>query len=150
MIKETITTKASVEVVFHYLNEARNFIATIPGAQEIEILERQTKGWLFQWRSILSGVQFIGRGECITQHDPHRAVYFILSGGLELEQTWQFEPCTDGTQVTMEIEYTIPTPLKRRHSQEEIAEAYTMEASRILTTLAQKLDGKAIEVVSGD
>jgi hypothetical protein len=62
------------------------------------------------------------------------------SGGFRSAVTWTFQPQNDGTMVIFNMEYAIPAPLLRKHSQASIIRWNEDEADKTLANLKAEME----------
>jgi hypothetical protein len=139
-LERTIIVSASPMAVYNYLSDARHLEDLIPGAEEVEITAHIPHGgWKFNWKRLLCGVHFVGKGECI-EHLPHQRLRYRLNSGLNNEVGWLLKPVPYGTAVTMHLTFDVPTPLGVRHSLQELRSEYIEQLEHILGGIALALN----------
>jgi hypothetical protein len=120
VIEKNIILNIPPETVFHYLSEPTHFLELCPNIIEISDLQRHSSGKAqFKWIVKLVGVRFEGPAELKHIHQ-NQQIDVHFWGGIRGSLTWQLQPWNEGVLLETTVDYTLPTPLLKKHTEDEI------------------------------
>ncbi|MCP4543199.1 MAG: hypothetical protein GY832_39300 [Chloroflexi bacterium] len=106
-IKRDFTVKASQEQVFAFLVDHANDSEWLPGLENARNFTGEGTDYRWEVTYKMAGVPFNVAGQ-VTEHEPpHRHVIETRSGMVSTWD-WTLKPEGDGTQVFLQMDYTIP------------------------------------------
>ena len=119
-IERSISLNVPVETAYRYLitpTHLPEFCLNLDAVTEIE----HVKGCCtcFQWNYRMYGVHFEGRAEILDTQHPYRADLRFW-GGVLGNAVWTTQQLDDGVLITVTVDYVLPAPLTRKHSEDEI------------------------------
>lgn len=110
-IKKSILIHAPVEKVYALARDPRRWDAWYAGLSEpTEITGQGEAGTVVKHSYLLVGIHFPVTSRVLEDHiGPERGVWRgTIEGPLDGGQTWTYTPQHGGTEVTADIEYTVP------------------------------------------
>ena len=139
-IERNIHLNVPVEVAYRYLSEPTHLPEFCPNVQEVGKTQRQSRGGVeFSWAFKMVGVRFEGMAELNeTQHN--RRLDMHVWGGIKGSVAWQVEPVGVGVVVTVSIDYELPAPILRGHSEATIIQSNEQIAECTLKNLKTLLE----------
>ena len=139
-IIKTAVINAPVERVFGYICETTNLPEVWPNLLEVKDVQRLPNGGnrsLCVYRMI--GMRFELISEDV-EYIPNRRIVSKTGGGIQSVLTWQFEPEDGKTRLSLEAEYTMPTPLLGRLAERVIARINEKDIGELVNILKIKFD----------
>jgi hypothetical protein len=134
-LEKTISINAPPTTLLTYLSELTHLQTIWPGLITIEDIQRLAHGGRsFRWARKLCDVRFEGVGESSVDVNRQQAT-IKTTGGLVSEMRFGLTPEGEGTQVTLAIDYVLPTPLFRKYSPQGLQRQYEHEAEILLLNL---------------
>jgi Polyketide cyclase / dehydrase and lipid transport len=139
MTKQKVQTSTHIEntpeAVMSYIAEVRNRPLYLPSLKSIEDIKGAGAGTTWKWTWVIFGVEFQGVGRCL-DYQPGKLYSFRTEGGIE--STWTYRAVADakGTQLTIELEYTVPERVLPRLR----ADPHKAEVEQVVQNLKTILD----------
>jgi uncharacterized protein YndB with AHSA1/START domain len=139
-ISRSITVNISPERVFDFVEQPENLLVVWPGMIEVAGVQKKSSGGHdFDWVYKMAGVRFHGHSEIVRAERP-RLLEAKNEKGIPSKLRWAFESKGAGTQVTLDIEYTIPTPVLGRLAEAAVAKMNEHEIETLLANIKQALE----------
>jgi uncharacterized membrane protein len=139
--KKTITINAPVEKVFAFVSEPTNLPEIWPSMLEVKDVEPSTAGGFnFGWVYKMAGMRIEGASET-TESIPNQRVVTRSKKGIESTFVWTYKPEDGGTNLTVEVEYTVPLPLLGKLAEAVIVKLNEHEADTLLANLKVRMEG---------
>ena len=137
----TITINAPVEKVFSYLQDnPTNLLEIWPSMVEIKDVQQLPKGGTsFRWAYRMAGIRFKGTSEDI-EYIANQRVVTKTKGGIEATYTWTFQPKDGGTEMTVEIDWTVPVPVLGKLAEALIVKQQEREFALVLANLKDRME----------
>jgi uncharacterized protein YndB with AHSA1/START domain len=140
MIMQEVTINAPVEKVFSFLIDPRNLPEIWPNFIEVKNVKKaDVGGHNFDWTYKMSGMRFEGKTETIEFVQNERLVTRATKG-IESTLTWKLLPERDRTRLSVEIHYTVPTPLANRLKEQIVVQENEHEARAMIENLKTKVE----------
>ena len=139
-IIKTAVINAPVERVFGYIRETTNLPEVWPNLLQVRDVQRLPNGGnrsLCVYRMI--GMRFELISEDV-EYIPNRRIVSKTGGGIQSVLTWQFEPEDGKTRLSLEAEYTMPTPLLGRLAEGIVARINEKDIGELVNILKIKFD----------
>lgn len=139
-LQKSITINAPVEKVFAFLSDPRNLPEIWPSLIEVKHVTPAPKGGFhFDWVYKMAGVQIEGHSEVVEYVLNERT---ITKGtkGIESKFIWLYKPLNKNTQLTLEIEYTVPVPVLGRLAEPVVLKQNEQEAETLLFNLKSRME----------
>ena len=137
---KTAVINAPVERVFGYIRETTNLPEVWPNLLQVRDVQRLPNGGnrsLCVYRMI--GMRFELISEDV-EYIPNRRIVSKTGGGIQSVLTWQFEPEDGKTRLSLEAEYTMPTPLLGRLAEGIVARINEKDIGELVNILKIKFD----------
>ena len=137
----TITINAPVEKVFSYLQDnPTNLLEIWPSMVEIKDVQQLPKGGTsFRWAYRMAGIRFKGTSEDI-EYIANQRVVTKTKGGIDATYTWTFQPKDGGTEMTVEIDWTVPVPVLGKLAEALIVKQQEREFALVLANLKDRME----------
>lgn len=143
----SLTLKAPVEIVQRYLSDPAHLPEYCPNVIGVREIQRSTSGNThFYWTYKMVDVRFDGSAE--TKNLYHR-LEIHFQGGLRGEAHWSWKATDAETDLHIAIEYDLPMPLARKHSENAILQHNEQSLKAMLDTLKHLLDARKIPEPKG-
>ena len=138
--RSIVVNNISPEKVFDFVDQPENLLIVWPGMIEVAGVQKKPNGGHdFDWVYKMAGVRFHGHSETVRADRP-RALEAKNDKGIPSKFRWTFESKSGGTQVTVDIEYTIPTPVLGRLAEAAVAKINEHETETLLANIKQTLE----------
>ncbi len=139
-VKKSVTIKAPVEKVFDFVSEPTHLPEFWPSLVEVKDVKRLPNGGTSnRWVYKMAGIRLEGTSEDIERITNERLVS-KTEGGVKSTQTWTFQPEAGGTEVTFEVEYTVPIPVLGRLAEAVIVKMNEHEGDLLLANLKAQME----------
>ena len=138
-ITKSITINAPIEKVFNYVSDSRNLPEIWPSLQEIRNFQRLRDGRITDsWTYKMAGIRL--KGTTTTQYVENVEVISRTKGGVKSIQIWTFKPVNGGTQVAVDIEYTIPIPVIGKLAEKIVVMMNEHEGDIVMANLKSRME----------
>lgn len=140
IFEKTINLNVPATTVFHYLTDPACLLEMCPNIIEISDIQRHTpSSTKFNWIARLLGVRFEGEAELKqTHHDQQLNSHFW--GGLRGNAIIQLHPSDEGILLRVELDYTLPPPLLKKHREDVILWQFEHSVDCALASLKTLLE----------
>jgi polyketide cyclase/dehydrase/lipid transport protein len=140
VVKRNTSLNVSAELTFRYLSDPSYFTEFCSNVVEVNDVQRHTPGKTkFAWVYKMMDVRILGEAEVKeTKHNQQLDVHFW--GGIRGSITWRLQPLSEGTLVEIELDYVIPEPLLKKHSEDTISNQNEHDVQDMLTNLKTHLN----------
>ena len=139
-LQKSITINAPVEKVFAYLHDPKNLPEIWPSMVEIkDVQPAATGGYNFGWVYKMAGVRFDGASETV-EEIPNQRTETKSTKGIESHFVWSYKPDNGGTNLTVDIEYTVPVPLLGKLAESFILKQNDQEGNTLLSNLKTRME----------
>jgi uncharacterized protein YndB with AHSA1/START domain len=136
----SVSIHAPVQKVFDYLTESAHLPEIWPSMIEVkDVPGVRGVGATFKWVYKMAGMRFEGVNET-TEYVPNERVVSKNTGGIPSTFTWTYLPENGHTKLTMEVEYTVPTPLLGKLAEAFIVKMNEHEAETVLANLKDRME----------
>ena len=110
-VTHTIRIDVPVESVFEYMDRPENQPEITPSLTRSEPAEELSNGGKrVAYTYTMAGIELDGHVEAVA-YEPERRIEWEMTGDLNGEIEWEFEPDGDGTEVTYTARYDVPIPV---------------------------------------
>jgi uncharacterized membrane protein len=135
VIERNISLHVPAEMAFRYLSEPTHLPELCPSLIEVNDLQQHSPGSVqFTWLFKMSGVRFEGEAEVKhTHHNQQVDIHFW--GGIRGNLMWRLQPSDEGILLETTVDYTLPTPLLKKHTEDEILRQNEYAIESMLTGL---------------
>lgn len=139
-LERTITIQAPVEKVYEYMTEPTNLLEIWPSMVEVKDVKHPDKvGGGFNWVYKMAGMRFEGSSE-YTEIIPCEHVITKSVGGIPSTFVWTYKPTDGKTQLTVQVEYTVPVPLLGKLAAAFITKQNEQEMDTLLANLKARME----------
>ena len=140
-IETSITINAPVEKVFSYLQDnPMNLLEIWPNMVEIKDIQQLPKGGTrFRWAYKMAGIRFKGTSEDI-EYIANQRVVSKVKGGTDATYIWTFQPKDGATEMTVEVDWTIPLPVLGKLAEALIVKQQEREFAVVLANLKDRME----------
>jgi uncharacterized membrane protein len=140
IILEDLTINAPVERVFAFVSDPRNLPEIWPNFIEVRNVKKAgSGGFNYDWAYKMSGMRFEGKAETIG-FIQNESLVTKNTKGIESTTTWKLLPERDHTRLSVEIRYTIPTPLVNKLKEQVVIRENEHEARAMVENLKTRLE----------
>jgi uncharacterized membrane protein len=131
-LESSISINAPVEKVFEYASKPQNQPEFWPSLMEVKnVKELPNGGYSYDFVYKMVGVRLSGSSED-TEFVPNERLVSVSKGGIESKFTWLFQSADGGTDLAVEVEYTVPVPVLGKFAESVIVGQLEKEAEVIL------------------
>ena len=141
-IERSIKINAPAEKVFEFISDPVNFLQTHPGLTDVGEVTGRGEGQAWNWRYKMMGRSFQGKAQ-VTRSVLNTERVEQTTGGIKSTWTWQLKRDTEGTQLTLMINYTIPVPVLGKVGELLTLRQNEREADLGIANIKDKLEGGA-------
>jgi uncharacterized membrane protein len=139
-MEKTIVINAPAEKIFNYIADPANLPSIWPSMEQIkDIVSLPSGGTSFKWVYKMAGMRIDGASDTIGFIANQRIITKSKSG-IENTFTWNFQAEAGGTQVNLEVEYTVPVPVLGKLAEVVIIRQNDHEAEVLLANLKAKME----------
>jgi uncharacterized membrane protein len=131
-VKRSVLVDAPVEKVYNYLVDYKNQPDWIPSTVEVWDASEPGVGQTFKWKYKMAGILIEGE-TTMTELVPNKRIGFKTSGAVASEWLMVIDAKEGGTEVELNIEYTIPVPVLGK-----VAEKIVLKRNEKETDLAME------------
>lgn len=142
-IHETISIEAPADRVFEHLTHPENLPEIWPSLVEVSNVQRSSDGThSFDWVYKMVGIRFKGHADTVELEANRRAVVKNVSG-IPSTFHWSYEGDENRTNLSLEIEYSIPGKLLEKLAEPLVRRINEHEARTLLQNLKARLEMEA-------
>lgn len=139
-VKKSIKINAPAEKIYAYIQVPENSLEFWPGMIEVkDIQPLPNGGFKFGWVYKMAGMRFEGVSED-TELVANQRVVSRTKGGVDGKVTWEFLPEDGGTNVSFEVEYTVPIPLLGKLAEAVVVKINENEGDAILANVKARME----------
>jgi uncharacterized membrane protein len=139
-VMRQLTVRAPVEKVFAFLSDPHNLPEIWPNVLEVKNIKRDTSGgYNFDWAYKMSGVRLEGKVETAEIMRNQRLV-FKSAKGFECIFRWKFMPESQLTNLTLELDYTIPPSVLKHAKEDVVTQLNEHEIEALIENVRTKLE----------
>ena len=138
--KKSITIDAPPEAVSAYIDDPRNMPEWLPSLVEVREINGAGKGQRFAWTYEMGGFRFDGESTVTDYAKCERSVH-ESTGGISSTWTTTLAPQADGTELTIEVEYTVPVPVLGRLAEKLVVRRDARELEEALENARAAVEG---------
>ena len=140
VIEKNIILNAPPKTVFHYLSEPTHFLELCPNIIEISDLQQHSPGKAqFKWIVKMVGVRFEGQAELKHVHQ-NQQIDVHFWGGIRSNLIWRLQPLDEDTVLKIEVDYTPPPPLLKKHDENTVLLQVEDSVALMLNSLKTSLE----------
>jgi uncharacterized membrane protein len=143
-IKKTVLIDAPVEEVFAYYANPSNSPEIWPSLVEVKDIMLDEKGHpqTFKWTYKMAGMRFEGSSEYL-EYVPNERLVYRSKGGIQATSTINFAELDGKTQISEEMEYSIPIPLLGKVAERFLIKMNENEMTTVHNNLKARLESTA-------
>lgn len=142
-IRKTIAIEAPVDRVFQYVADPRHLPEIWPNLVEVSNVTPHTDGGNgFDWVYRMIGVKIRGHSEDVEVVRNARVVS-RSQAGIPNTFRWLYDDKGDATQVTLEVDYEVPTPVIGRLLRPIVGRMNERDAETLLRNLKLRMEQPA-------
>ena len=138
--KHSIKINAPVEKVYDFMLNPETLPEIWPSLVEVKNIKELPNGgysWDFVYK--MAGMRLSGSSEQI-EVVPNERTVSQTTGGIKSTITWTYQPEGDGTNVTSNVEYTVPVPLLGKLADSIIVKMNQNEQEVVLANLKARME----------
>lgn len=111
-IAKKIIINAPVAKVFNFVTDPQNWTKYVTSLIDVKDIssEKIEKGTTFKWTYRMLGMNFHGKGY-ITEHTKNKRFGMKMEGSFPITETYEFEKTEEGTWLSVEIQYEMPSKI---------------------------------------
>ena len=133
-VKKKTTIAAAPDKVWAYISEPLNMPRFIPGMIDIHDHVGEGVGSHFKWAYKMAGVRFDGEST-VEEFVPAKRMVVVSKGGIPSTWTWTLAPQAGGTELNLEVDYSVPVPVLGKLAEPLVARQNDREAELALENL---------------
>ncbi len=140
-IIRTIDIKAPVQNVFDFLTQPANLPSIWPNLMSVSnIVDKGGGKYDFDWVYKMVGIHF--KGHAMTEEaKPGKLVRVRNEGGIPSTFIWTYAGMDGmGTRLTVEVDYTLPTPVVGKIAEALVAKINERDAETLLANLKDVME----------
>jgi uncharacterized membrane protein len=139
-LERTVTIQAPVEKVYEYMSQPTNLPEIWPNMIEVkDVKDASMVGGGFNWVFKMAGRRFEGSSE-YTKVIPCEHVVTKSTGGISSTFDWTYKHTEEGTQVKVQVEYSVPVPLLGKLAEAFIVKQNEQEMDTLLANLKARME----------
>lgn len=146
-IKKSIEIDAPVAKVFAYVTEPRNSLEWMVSLTEVRNVTGAGVGQTWGWEYTMVGIPFQGEST-VVESSLNRRHVLTSKGGITSRFAWDFEPSPTGTQLDLEIEYSIPGKVLGRLAERLVLRRNDRESTLNLQNIKEHVENRGQAQVS--
>jgi uncharacterized membrane protein len=140
-IEKSININALVEKVFSYMAEPTHLPEIWPNLKNVrDVIRAEGKVTSYHWTYRMAGISFEGEAK-IVESVPNQRVVVQNSGGIPSIFVWTYQPEDGGSQVTVEVDYTVPSAVLGKLTKSFLTRQNEYDAEKVLANLKAKMEG---------
>jgi len=147
-IHRTIDIKAPVRRVWEFLHQPNNLTGVWPHLVSVSNIVPHESGTSdFDWVYKMGGVHRSGHAS-VEEARPQEYVRYRNEGGIPSTFVWSYQATTAGlgTRVTVDVEYTIPTPVIGKLAEAVVAKSNERDLDALLQNTKERLEHETTNV----
>jgi uncharacterized membrane protein len=139
-LEKSVMIKAPVEKVFAFMADPKNYPEIWPSMVEVkDVKPLPAGGNTFSWTYKMAGMRFEGVSET-TEYIANQRTGTESKKGIPSKFTWIYKPEAGGTQLTVQVEYTVPVPLLGKLAEAFIIKQNKNEMDVLLANLIARME----------
>ncbi len=139
---KSVDIGASVDRVYAYITTPEKLLDVWPSLVEVKSVERRPDGWhSFDWTYKMAGLRFHGNAKTV-RVEQNKYIEVKNEGGIPSVFRWTFEGRDGSTRVTLDVEYTLPTPVLGKIAEAIVAKMNEHERDALLANLKVALEAQ--------
>ena len=146
-IKKSIHIDASVERVFAYITDPTNSPEWMVSLTEVRNVTGTGVGQKWGWEYTMVGIPFQGEST-VVESVPNRRHVLTSKGGIISKFAWDFEAEPTGTQLDLEIDYSIPGKVLGRLAERLVLRRNERESTLNLQNIKEHVEDQTRAQVS--
>lgn len=135
-VKRSILVNAPVEKVYSYLVDYKNQPDWIPSSVEVWDATEPGVGQSFKWKYKMAGILIEGVST-VTELVPNKRMKFQTKGAVASDWVLAVAVKDEGTEVELNIEYTIPVPVLGKVAEKIILKRNEREADLAMENIKE-------------
>ncbi len=145
-IKRTVEIKAPVQRVYDFLTQPKNLPSIWPNMVSVANVVTSAGGAHdFDWEYKMAGIHFKGHAKTL-EAQPGKLVR-VQNDGIPSTFRWTYEGLDgSGTRLTVEIEYSIPTPVVGTIAEALVAKLNERDADALLANLKDIMESGSTSI----
>ncbi len=148
-IQKTIEIKAPAQRIYDFLTQPSNLPSVWPNLVAVSNVTPGPGGaYDFDWTYKMAGFPFHGHAK-VEDAQPAKLVRIRNGGGIPSTFLWTYQTLDGaGTRLTVEVEYTIPTPVVGKVAEALVAKLNERDAETLLGNLKDLMEHEAPAAVT--
>lgn len=139
-IHKSITIKAPVEKVFEFMTDPEHLPEIWPSMMEVKNATHTPDGkQSFDWTYKMAGLRFHGHSDTV-EAVPNNHVVLKNEKGIPSTFDWHYAKKDGGTEISVDIDYTLPGALMDRLAKPFLTRLNEHEAETLLTNLKDRME----------
>ncbi len=138
-VERSNTINALVGKVFSYLTNPMNELEWLPSLTDVKNVTGLGVGQRWDWSYKMFGLPFKGKTEVIEYVSNERYVY-KTKGGIVSTWAYTLKPDGRGTQLSLNVEYTIPVPILGKVAEKLVLKQNEREADFSIANIKARLE----------
>ncbi len=134
-IEKSILINAPVEKVFEFMSHPENLPRIWPSLQEVKNVQPLPNGgYTYDWSYKMAGFPINGKATW-SEFVQNQRILDQNESSIPSTFIWDFQPKDGGTQVTLNVDYTIPGTITSKLGEPIIHKINEHEATTVLSNL---------------
>ncbi len=149
-IKRTVEIKAPVQRVYDYLCQPTNLPSIWPNMVSVSnVVPAKGGANEFDWTFKMAGVHFNGHSK-VEDAQSGKLARYRNEGGIPSTFLWTYAGLDgSGTRLTVEVEYSIPTPVVGKVAEHLVAKINERDLDTMLSNLKDVMEHAAASTTTG-
>lgn len=146
-IKKSIHIDAPLKKVFAYVTEPMNSLEWMVSLTEARNVTGSGVGQKWGWEYTMVGIPFQGEST-VVESVPDRRHVLTSKGGITSKFTWDFEAEPTGTQLDLQVDYSIPGKVLGRLAERLVLRRNERESALNLQNIKEHVEDQDEATVS--
>ena len=139
-VTRSTTVHRRVEDVFDFLEDKEHFPEFWPSMMEVsDVHDLPNGGKGYHWTYKMAGLRFEGDSEEI-EVIPNKKLVSKNEKGIESTVTWLMDGHGEDTDLTFEVEYTVPEPVLGKLAEKVVVKLNENEADAVIANIKTQLE----------
>ena len=143
-IQAAVAVSLEPQQVIRFVSDIRNRSKYLQSLKSVSTIHGSpgvaTKSWNWKWE--MMGHEFEGTGKTVA-YEPGRLYAFVTEGGIVSRFTYQAEPENEGTRLSIDVDFDVPTEFADRDDLDGLLTITSVRAQDSALNLKQVMENAA-------
>ena len=110
-VEKSIVIEGRLDDVYALAKDMEGYPAYMPDVESVKVISREADRTVTEWETNVDGTPILWTELDIFDDSNHTITYRLVEGDLDkFEGMWSFEETTEGTRVTLTVDYDFGIP----------------------------------------